>query len=188
MSKPTSTPRWSDVAPGTTTAEPTSGKKDSGFTINERPPARYVNWLFYWIYQWILWLSNAGNNVRAAGGGYAETAGWAHTADGFIQATATGATWVVPLDLAVGTVVTTTRFRVLPNGATSTITCRIVKYLDETTTTVATATSGAGTAAPEWLTVAASFTVASAEFYVGIFEASGVGANQRRASVVEINP
>lgn len=51
MAKPTTLPRWSDVAPGTTTIEPTSGEKDAGFT-NATPGSKKVNWLFYWLSRW----------------------------------------------------------------------------------------------------------------------------------------
>lgn len=56
--KPTDLPRWSDVSPGTTTVEPASGTKDTGFLAGERPPAQTFNWLYYIIYLWIVWLND----------------------------------------------------------------------------------------------------------------------------------
>lgn len=52
--------RWGTaypVAPEGET-EPTSGKKDSGWLINEKPPAQYFNWLFRKYYQWFDWIND----------------------------------------------------------------------------------------------------------------------------------
>lgn len=37
-------------------AEPSSGKKDTGWLLNEAPPSSFFNWLHYRMYQWFRWL------------------------------------------------------------------------------------------------------------------------------------
>ena len=52
--KPTVIGRWGDVSGDI--VEPSPGKKDTGFTEGEQPPAPEVNWLFYVAYLWCQWL------------------------------------------------------------------------------------------------------------------------------------
>lgn len=48
------------------TANPVT--KDSGWLPNGQPPAQVFNWLFYWIYQWLLWVQDLANqNFTATG-------------------------------------------------------------------------------------------------------------------------
>lgn len=54
MPKPTSLPRWGDVSG--VIVEPSSGKKDAGWAVDERPPAQYMMWLQNLTYQWLAWL------------------------------------------------------------------------------------------------------------------------------------
>lgn len=77
MAKPTSTPDWTVGNPsfGTVTIEPTSGKKLTGWTSNEKPPFQTFNWLLYNIDQWIKYFDGAivaGFDV-IVGGGNGET-------------------------------------------------------------------------------------------------------------------
>lgn len=53
MAKPDKYPRWADV--GGSITEPSSGKKDVGWVVAEKPPAQYFNWLLNLIYLWIVW-------------------------------------------------------------------------------------------------------------------------------------
>jgi len=55
MAKPVSKPAWTVGNPsfGTVTVEPSSGKKQTGWTASERPPFQFMNWLFFNIHDWI---------------------------------------------------------------------------------------------------------------------------------------
>jgi hypothetical protein len=70
MAKPNTFPRWQDV--GGTRTTPTSGKLDVGFAAKEKPPAQFLNWLFYWLYQWIVFLAGLTTKYRkwSPGDGY----------------------------------------------------------------------------------------------------------------------
>ncbi|HCU24360.1 MAG TPA: hypothetical protein DF383_05020 [Deltaproteobacteria bacterium] len=67
MAKPDKLPRWADVDPATNVVEPPETKKNVGWVKQEKPPARFFNWLFYKIYQWISWLSAqvGGDDLRS---------------------------------------------------------------------------------------------------------------------------
>ncbi len=56
MAAPGTVPRWADTG-GAAVTDPPSAKKDIGFIVAEKPPAQYLNWLLFWLYQWILYLS-----------------------------------------------------------------------------------------------------------------------------------
>lgn len=64
MAKPATLPRW--ATDGGATLAPSSGHQDTGWVDNERPPARIFNWLWYWIYQWLLWLDSVMPNETVA--------------------------------------------------------------------------------------------------------------------------
>jgi hypothetical protein len=53
MAKPTQTTEWASDA---SYVEPTAGKKIVGFAPAERPPAQYLDWLFFTIELWLAWL------------------------------------------------------------------------------------------------------------------------------------
>lgn len=67
MARPDKFPRWADVDPVTNVVEPPDAKKNVGWVKQEKPPARFFNWLFYKIYQWIVWLSAqvGGDDLRS---------------------------------------------------------------------------------------------------------------------------
>ncbi len=67
MARPSKLPRWADLDPGTNVVEPPETKKNVGWVKQEKPPARFFNWLFYKIYQWISWLAAqaGGNDLRS---------------------------------------------------------------------------------------------------------------------------
>lgn len=50
--KPASKIDWTSANPSVR-VEPTSGKKNTGWNIDERPPREYMNWLFFNIDEWI---------------------------------------------------------------------------------------------------------------------------------------
>jgi hypothetical protein len=61
MSAPTDLPRWAETGGGTPSSditEPTSGEKDSGWTVGQKPPAQYFNWWMWLVYKWISWLQS----------------------------------------------------------------------------------------------------------------------------------
>jgi len=61
MSAPASNLDWTVGNPnfGTVTVEPTGGKKETGWTPSEKPPAETMNWLFYNIDQWVKYLNES---------------------------------------------------------------------------------------------------------------------------------
>lgn len=58
--KPTSKIDWTkgNAAPASARTEPSPGKKTTGWTVNERPPFQFMNWLFYNINEWIDYLED----------------------------------------------------------------------------------------------------------------------------------
>lgn len=68
MSAPSTNLDWTLGNPnfGTITVEPTSGKKQTGWTPGEPPPSEYMNWLFYNTDQWIKYLKSAADSQAAA--------------------------------------------------------------------------------------------------------------------------
>ncbi len=69
--QPTDVPRW--ATDGGATVNPAAGEKDTGWVVDNKPPARKMNWLFNTIYDWVLYLQNpvgtgAGAGVDATGG------------------------------------------------------------------------------------------------------------------------
>jgi hypothetical protein len=99
---------------GAHVVEPSSGKKDSGWTVSERPPAGIWNWLCLQVYTWLAWIDSvlpddvvAGQTQmrleqtklallnttrRSAAGGYTDD--WAAVAYGVAGAT-DACTWVI---------------------------------------------------------------------------------------------
>lgn len=64
MAKPATKPRWADTASGLANqVTPPSGKLDIGWAVQEKPPSTFFNWLFYWIYKWILYLDTITSEV-----------------------------------------------------------------------------------------------------------------------------
>lgn len=57
MAAPTKLPVWATDAG--TTVEPTTGKKAAGWTVTEKPPARWFNWWMNLVYQWFAYVFNA---------------------------------------------------------------------------------------------------------------------------------
>lgn len=55
MAKPSSLPRWATDGAAAIT-EPSSGKKDIGWEVSEKPPAAFFNWLLNLIYLWLAYL------------------------------------------------------------------------------------------------------------------------------------
>src|SRR5688572_4558252 len=59
--KPTTIPRFAgtdESTPAANVVEPASGQKDTGWTQSQKPPSSYFNWLLFWIYAWIQYLSD----------------------------------------------------------------------------------------------------------------------------------
>lgn len=191
MARPTSTPRWSSTSPGTTTVEPTSGKKDVGWSVDERPPAKYMNWLFYWIYQWILWFEQLASAAYMATSGYVSGAGWTVDAGSLRITTTTNTSgWHVPLRVAAGSVLNLAdlNWRVTPGGATNTVTCGLAIYNDGTVQASASKASTAGAVAETVNGTGATvsvgafpYTVAAGDVLIATFVASGGGAGARYA-------
>ncbi|KKK91868.1 hypothetical protein LCGC14_2708610, partial [marine sediment metagenome] len=54
-SKPVRTARW--ATDGGATLEPSSGEKDTGWVVDDKPPARHMNFLQNTAFQWFDWLN-----------------------------------------------------------------------------------------------------------------------------------
>ena len=74
--RPTTQPTWATT--GGTRLAPSSGQQAAGFAVNTTPPARWVNWLFGYILDWVTWLDAAIGDILSAAGitvaGAADTA------------------------------------------------------------------------------------------------------------------
>jgi ethanolamine utilization microcompartment shell protein EutS len=74
MAKPANQPRWADLAtdPAQRTAPP-GALANVGWAVADRPAAQHLNWLFFTIYSWLLYLSallggsGVSENLKAAG-------------------------------------------------------------------------------------------------------------------------
>ncbi len=69
MAEPTDDPVW--ATDGGTTLEPSGGKQAAGWVVDEKPPARFMNWWMNLVYQWVVYLSSnasAGWHDRLPGG------------------------------------------------------------------------------------------------------------------------
>lgn len=54
MSKPTADTKWAASA---TKTEPSSGQKDAGWSVGQKPPAQWLNWWMDAVDQWKVWLA-----------------------------------------------------------------------------------------------------------------------------------
>lgn len=54
--KPSVLPQWN--TDGTNRTTPSGGQKASGWTLNQAAVSSYFNWLFFYIYSWLLYLSD----------------------------------------------------------------------------------------------------------------------------------
>lgn len=63
--KPSSKIDWTESNPSVR-VEPTSGKKNTGWNIDERPPREYFNWLFFNIDEWIDYLEEVTDGIAGA--------------------------------------------------------------------------------------------------------------------------
>ena len=58
LPKPSSKPEWMPGAGAPEVQEPSSGKKITGWLIDERPPREYFNWLFQNLSEWVDYLES----------------------------------------------------------------------------------------------------------------------------------
>jgi len=63
MAKPDNLPRWADQNPGGV-VEPNEAKKNTGWVVDERPPAQFFNWLLLKAYQWLQYLGRRSDSQR----------------------------------------------------------------------------------------------------------------------------
>lgn len=54
MAKPTADTKWSSIG---TKVEPSSGQKDAGWAVGQKPPAQWLNWWMDAVDQWKVWLA-----------------------------------------------------------------------------------------------------------------------------------
>lgn len=69
MAKPTTLPIFDTN--GTNVSTPASGLQTDGYANGAKPTAANINFLFRWIYQWLLWL----DGLLTSGGGFTALAG-----------------------------------------------------------------------------------------------------------------
>lgn len=123
MSRPATTPEWASNLGAADIVEPTSGKKAKGWKKRERLVAQYLNWLFYWIYKWLLYIDDSGAKtmtVNAFTGGVVD-ANWARTRvtglPGWVESTAGGIYSVSPGAFPTnGYILTTVQYQSWGNG------------------------------------------------------------------------
>lgn len=72
MAKPVSKIDWTVGNPsfGTTTVEPSAGKKLTGWTASERPPHQIMNWLLFNILEWLNYFETTTDGLVALQGTY----------------------------------------------------------------------------------------------------------------------
>lgn len=56
MAKPSTLPRWANLANPADIVDPPSGKKDTGWLTAEKPPHSYFNWFMNLVYLWAVYL------------------------------------------------------------------------------------------------------------------------------------
>ncbi len=56
MAQPASLPRWATI--GAVITVPPSGQLDTGWVVNQAPPAGYFNWYMNLVYQWTVYVQN----------------------------------------------------------------------------------------------------------------------------------
>lgn len=122
MAKPTTQPTWATDG-GSIIRSPNAGKKAMGFTAEERPPAEYLNWFFYWTAQWIDHLQYESKKLSISGAAFTPAAGTAdvqHVQLGAMaKLTVAGAEAIVAdVPLHVGDRITAVKFYVNEQGAT----------------------------------------------------------------------
>lgn len=81
FTKPTSKPSWTNNNPSfpTVTVEPTAAKKQAGWAPDERPPAEFLNWLFYNVGEWISYFETITDNLVTRIGQYDAIIGFGGT-------------------------------------------------------------------------------------------------------------
>lgn len=67
LPKPTSTIAWTDGTPAART-EPSSGEKTAGWQPDQRPPAEFMNWLFYNLFEWQQYLESLTDELKGLTG------------------------------------------------------------------------------------------------------------------------
>lgn len=55
MAKPTADTKWAAAA---TKTQPSSGQKDAGWVVGQKPPAQWLNWWMDAVDQWVKWLED----------------------------------------------------------------------------------------------------------------------------------
>lgn len=109
--KPTSVSRWADV--GGAIVEPSSGKKDVGWLVAEKPAAQFFNWLLNISYQWQLWLQADAHDTRFLPQGFVGglAAGSATVSAGAVDGTLTNDAYFWPIEgLSLGDRIVNVRF------------------------------------------------------------------------------
>lgn len=190
MARPSAVPRWADGV-SAQILEPSSGKKDSGWTV-EQPSHETLNWWMNAVYQWQQHFDEMNSHVWHVKEGFADGGGW-DAEDLFyrIASDTGGDVWVIPLHLPAGLVISASNlsWRVQPAGATNTITCGLQVYNDDTLALSTSRESSTGSSAETVLGSAGMTTVTGAlPFTMGTngrafarFVANGAGTSDRKA-------
>ncbi len=152
MARPDKDPQWADGG-SADVVEPTSGKKSTGWLGGEFPPAQWLNWLFYYIYLWITYLSRDRIMIVDVRTGHVGAdAGWAKAGDtiGGVASSTNPSQWIVPIPVHEGMVIHAIRLRCKPDGSTDQIRFRLFSTIDSSANGEGDVTSTAGTVW-EWL-------------------------------------
>lgn len=189
MAKPATLPTWDTNA--TNVATPSAGALSDGFVAGDRPPAKWWNWLFYWITQWIAYQNTSRTRkivINAVDG--AISSGFAVDTDGYLElaASASGACYF-GLPVRVGDKVKS--FRVLcqrTDGTNGGIDCYLYRLRPTTSLTPVEVVTGSSTATAAVQAVGPAFTEetcgADDSFYIAVIGSNSTGT--KRVFSVEI--
>ncbi len=178
MAKPTTLPRWAETALSIASAlivEPSSGRKDLGWSAGQIPPNTFFNWLHWTTFKWLEWIKSvvegathqvAPHMMVAVAGGTLDATKWDDTAGFDVYAP-------LAVTSTATTQVSSARIRVQGKGGIG-YTCTLV-HVDMTTrsaTVVDTQSSSGNT--DQWVTFSFSPTTVTSPTYWYIKAASGV--------------
>jgi hypothetical protein len=182
MARPNLKPIW---ATGGAIVEPSAGQKATGWQPGTKPPAQHANWLANYTYQWIEHFDVPLVTSMLLGVPDPGATGWQVGTPGTVIATTTsGARWICPIPMRVGDSLSSATFWVQPNGASATITCDVWIYSG--VTLVASSGGTVSTTGTAWEEVfvddpTSGYVLGPNDVALAIVEASGAGANIRRA-------
>jgi hypothetical protein len=109
--------------------DPGAGKKDVGFLVGEKPPARWFNYLYNLIAQWLGYLDDIDHDAYELpldiSQRIVQSGTWTIGTGGAVTQAADGAACVVPITIPVGFEIVTVRIRGQQTGGTDQFLCEL---------------------------------------------------------------